>query len=589
MSLLMDALRRAEEEKKRQEAQEGKETARPAGAEKAPEPGVDTGAVTVQSAAAGPEDVTMQIEAASLEEESAALEQPPAQLEMEPLDPFEDGDTSASMTVAAGPELEPLDPFEDGDTSDSMMQSDGLELTPLEVDDDIGQDDTRSDTLETGADSTGATTRGGARARSDQTSTLPSTRAVQHDLEAYFEQSQSMELPRGDSRSAGDSTLEDVAAHTVVGAQTVFAAGERPRSRPILLIGASLALLIVIGIGIIGFFYAQQTPEQRTMPSPAVADGVERQDPRELPVVPIQPRTTSAAAALPRIDTRPPLTISETEPLPLVEGRQDLAPQTSEAALAMKAPVEIATVESDEPLPEVEPAPIAEAPLPTGTPSVPAPPPISTEPVIDVGVGEVRISRTRKPAAVDADIQGAYDAFSNGDMATAKSRYETALAGHPDRRDALLGLGAIAQGEGDLATAYRHYAAVLKRVPDDPVATAALLSLTGGRGEATAARLRMLLDSHGDSAFIHFALGNWYARQGRWGNAQQAYFSAVGLDAENADYNFNLAVSLDRLGQGPAALNYYQKSLSLADASGGNFNPANVLQRISNLSSTLAP
>ena len=459
MSLLMDALRRAEEEKKRQEAQEGKETARPAGAEKAPEPGVDTGAVTVQSAAAGPEDVTMQIEAASLEEESAALEQPPAQLEMEPLDPFEDGDTSASM-----------------------MQSDGLELTgsnSLEVDDDIGQDDTRSDTLETGADSTGATTRGGARARSDQTSTLPSTRAVQHDLEAYFEQSQSMELPRGDSRSAGDSTLEDVAAHTVVGAQTVFAAGERPRSRPILLIGASLALLIVIGIGIIGFFYAQQTPEQRTMPSPAVADGVERQDPRELPVVPIQPRTTSAAAALPRIDTRPPLTISETEPLPLVEGRQDLAPQTSEAALAMKAPVEIATVESDEPLPEVEPAPIAEAPLPTGTPSVPAPPPISTEPVIDVGVGEVRISRTRKPAAVDADIQGAYDAFSNGDMATAKSRYETALAGHPDRRDALLGLGAIAQGEGDLATAYRHYAAVLKRVPDDPVATAALLSLTG--------------------------------------------------------------------------------------------------------------
>ena len=33
MSLLMDALRRAEEEKKRQEAQESKETARPAGAE----------------------------------------------------------------------------------------------------------------------------------------------------------------------------------------------------------------------------------------------------------------------------------------------------------------------------------------------------------------------------------------------------------------------------------------------------------------------------------------------------------------------------------------------------------------------------
>ena len=67
----MDALRRAEEEKKQQEAQADDAPETPSLEEEAAlDPGADTNAVTVQSTVAGPEDVTMQIEGAALEESS---------------------------------------------------------------------------------------------------------------------------------------------------------------------------------------------------------------------------------------------------------------------------------------------------------------------------------------------------------------------------------------------------------------------------------------------------------------------------------------------------------------------------------------
>src|SRR5690606_2838026 len=139
---------------------------------------------------------------------------------------------------------------------------------------------------------------------------------------------------------------------------------------------------------------------------------------------------------------------------------------------------------------------------------------------------------------------------------------------------------AIAIARGDHGAAYRHYAEVLERNPDDAVARAALFSLTGADGEAGAARLRLLQDAHPDAAYLRFALGNWYARQGRWADAQQAYFEAHNRDAANPDYVYNLAISLDRMGQAKAALEYYQKALALADRGAVGFNPTPVLERI---------
>ena len=58
---------------------------------------------------------------------------------------------------------------------------------------------------------------------------------------------------------------------------------------------------------------------------------------------------------------------------------------------------------------------------------------------------------------------------------------------------------------------------------------------------------------------LHFTLGNQLAQQGRWAEAQQEYFKAFAADPDNADFAFNLAVSLDHLRQPKLALDYYRE------------------------------
>jgi tetratricopeptide (TPR) repeat protein len=97
-------------------------------------------------------------------------------------------------------------------------------------------------------------------------------------------------------------------------------------------------------------------------------------------------------------------------------------------------------------------------------------------------------------------------------------------------------------------------------------------------------RLKGLIASQPDSAHLHFALGNQYAAQVRWPEAQSAYFKAYGLDPENPDFAFNLAVSLDRLRQGRLALEYYQRAVALAGNRVSGFDRNQVLARIAELS-----
>lgn len=66
--------------------------------------------------------------------------------------------------------------------------------------------------------------------------------------------------------------------------------------------------------------------------------------------------------------------------------------------------------------------------------------------------------------------------------------------------------------------------------------------------------------------------------------AQQAYFEAYRLESDNADYLYNLAVSLDHLKQARLALDYYQKALAARSKAGGQFDPAAVSRRIKDLS-----
>ena len=185
---------------------------------------------------------------------------------------------------------------------------------------------------------------------------------------------------------------------------------------------------------------------------------------------------------------------------------------------------------------------------------------------------------------VDPGVERGWDALQAGDLARAHEEYSRALQANPRDRDALLGLAAIDTRNQNFERAEARYLKVLELDPRDAYAQAALIGLRGG-GDAqqSESRLKTLISQQPDSTALSFALGNQYASQRRWAEAQQAFFAAFSGDPENADYAYNLAISLDHLRQPRLALEYYQRALALAGNRPVGFNTAQAQARARDL------
>ena len=183
--------------------------------------------------------------------------------------------------------------------------------------------------------------------------------------------------------------------------------------------------------------------------------------------------------------------------------------------------------------------------------------------------------------SLDPLLNRAYLAYRNGKLDEARQLYLEMLGKDAQNSDALLGLAVIAQQRGEDRIATQFYLRVLNLDPRNAVANAGMSALSAN--ENYESRLKTLLNEQGNSAALHFALGNLFAEQSRWGEAQQAYFNAYTLDTKNADLAFNLAVSLDHLGQGKLAGQHYQRALQLDPSGSANFDRAKISQRIDEL------
>lgn len=140
------------------------------------------------------------------------------------------------------------------------------------------------------------------------------------------------------------------------------------------------------------------------------------------------------------------------------------------------------------------------------------------------------------------------------------------------------------KGRSADAEALRQRALVAN--PSDPATQAAALSGSAAEADPQTAesRLKSLLSAQPESAALNFALGNLYARQNRWPEAQQVYFNAVAADGDNPDYLFNLAVSLDHLRQPRLAGQHYRMALEAAARRPAAFDPAGAEKRLGELS-----
>jgi tetratricopeptide (TPR) repeat protein len=220
--------------------------------------------------------------------------------------------------------------------------------------------------------------------------------------------------------------------------------------------------------------------------------------------------------------------------------------------------------------PKPAPRPVArepEVPLLKPQPRTPAPGPRAP------GSGRTEVSASRAAPQVHPKVGSAYAAYLAGDLAAARADYQQALREEPGNRDAALGLAALDVRAGRHEAAETAYLRLLQADPRDAYAHAALIALRAGRVDPVAAesRVKLMLAENPSAHVLNFTLGNQFAQQGRWAEAQQEYFKAYAAEPDNPDFAYNLAVSLDHLRQPSLALQYYQRAITLAKARGASF------------------
>lgn len=282
-------------------------------------------------------------------------------------------------------------------------------------------------------------------------------------------------------------------------------------------------------------------------------------------------RAVAPAASLPP----PAARIAAPTPVPMPSPAQSTA---SVAAVAPSSQAAAAPVTAPAALPDdaLAAAPssrflsgqlAADAPAPTPTPAAaPAAPPI-------------RI--TRNAPVIPQDINEGYAAFNAGEYDRARVAYERALRADPRNPDALHGLMALADVRGDAQQARMLLRRIAEIDPADPSVQVALSENIDP--SAHEARLLNIAAAQPQSAPAAFALGNLYAGQARWREAQQAYFNAWTLAPDQPDHAYNLAVSLDQLRQSKLALQYYREALTLRGQRSAAFDADAVAARIAAL------
>ncbi len=332
---------------------------------------------------------------------------------------------------------------------------------------------------------------------------------------------------------------QDAAKRERAAAQNVFQAKQPAPNRNLLIYGGLATLIAAVGIG--GWFWWQMQPKGGLSASPATAR-TQAPPPAPIAAAPATPAQPAAAPAAP--------------------APAAAAPQEAERVEVKAAAVPPAlTFAEKRPAPKPAPAPAATAPEP--------------ESPIRITTGRLQ---------VNPQVASAWQAFQSGDLAAAQRNYQAVLKSEPKNIDALHGLAAIGLREGQPEAAEAYYLRILEADPKDGAAQAGLIGLRGQVDPTQSeSRLKNLLAGQPDSPTLNFALGNLYAQQGRWNDAQQAYFRAFAGDGENPDYQFNLAISLDQLRQPKLALQYYQGALAAADQHPAAFDRKQVAARISEL------
>lgn len=588
MSLLMDALKKAEQEKK-EAARRQRETER-----SLLDRSAETASQKLDDTDTWEHDMvdgstTAEIPAMQDGRGSTGLHSITAELELEPITNAEDTAEIPRMDMSAAVGVEAEDPTLNVTMNELTLAE--LSRDQMDIDDADAPHQSRASMEELQTDS--------ADLLLDETFHGVALDGLGDNPELFQEtvQGEAFLPGYGASHSYGE-TLPGIPAvllakdiggddqPTPVAAQTVFTATGTVHS------GAGfkwiLAGLCTAGlIAAIVWYYVTITPVNRTLLSPQVAEGIESVGPPLHETLNLNIETMSGT--LLDDDKGPALgasgvAVNEVPVLQSTTGIESSLPPAGDAAQTV-AEVEAGNIDQ---LAEKSDISSAAKVVAGSLPPQNALPVINTEAALPERIAPepslIKISRSKAPDDKGKVIRDAYIAYQKGAYGTAVEKYQEALKEFPDNRDALLGLGAIAVNSGDYNKAYHWYARLLSMNPRDEFAKAALISLQERSSLPNSESvIKSMLHDSPDAHFLHFTLGNIYAAGSRWAEAQQAFFDAYRLNSSNPDYALNLAISLDHIGQYGPALDYYNAALALSDKTPTRFDTAQVKTRIDDL------
>ncbi|MEY3885397.1 MAG: hypothetical protein RIS87_1172 [Pseudomonadota bacterium] len=170
---------------------------------------------------------------------------------------------------------------------------------------------------------------------------------------------------------------------------------------------------------------------------------------------------------------------------------------------------------------------------------------------------------------IEEALLEAYQALNHREYVVAQQRYQQVLQGDMHNIDALLGMAVIAQQQKRDADAQDWNEKVLEVEPRNAIALSLMASHRANDDIiAEESKLKSMLAQQPEAASFHTTLGNLYANQNQWQEAQEAFFNACRFAPNNADYAFNLAISLDHMTKYSLALEQYQRALQLLNLSG---------------------
>ena len=197
------------------------------------------------------------------------------------------------------------------------------------------------------------------------------------------------------------------------------------------------------------------------------------------------------------------------------------------------------------------------------------------------GQGVALRANAAKPASL---MDAAYAAYQAGKTTEATRLYQDVLRADPTQRDAWLGLAVIAHAGNQREPAMDAYKRVLRLEPQNATALAGLSSLITNAGEPQQeSRLREMLARSPQEADLNNALGLVLSGEKRWSEAQPLFFKAHSAAPQEPQFAYNLAVTLDHLRKSGLAAQYYETAIGLAQGRASGFDETSARSRLTAL------